>query len=381
MLRRLLVPLLALVAVLAAAPAVAAAGASKGSPRIVGGQDADIANWPFLAAIVRSDVPDAFQAQFCGGSLVAPRVVLTAAHCIDGRDVDVLLGRTQLSALGGERIRVIAQLRAPDYDAQTNRPDLALLVLERPASAPPIGLAGSPPAPGTGVEVAGWGLVAQTPRELSADVLQQAALQVLPGRRCAAAYGSFNFSGAQMVCAGTPGAGVPDSCNGDSGGPLIARTPAGPVLVGAVSYGSKVCGDPAAPAVYASIAANRSWLDTEIAELGAGNVPPEPVEPSADLASIRLRFGRMACPTNLCRVDIRTRGPVEALTGGLVLWVHRKGRNPIDRFALADRVRQGRWRAWVNLPFGRLRLVAVGVDEEANPVTRLARTTIRVTPR
>lgn len=380
MTRRLRLPLLAgLLALLALTPAAPAA--SKASPRIVGGQDADIANWPFVAAIVRSDVADGFQAQFCGGSLVAPRVVLTAAHCVDGRDVDVLLGRTQLTGVGGERIPVVAQLRAPGYDPQTNRPDLALLVLERPATATPIALAGEAPAPGTPVEVAGWGLVAQTPRELSADILQQAAVRVVSPRRCAAAYGSFVFAAAQMICAGTPGAGVPDSCNGDSGGPLVTRTPAGPLLVGTVSFGSKVCGHPDAPAVYASIAANRSWLDAQLARIAAGEVPSDPVEPPVDASAIRLRFGTMACPTNLCYVDIRTSGPVGSLTGGLVLWVHRRRPTVIDRFALAERVRPGRWRAWVDLPFGRLRLVAVGVDADANPVTRLTRTTIRVTPR
>jgi trypsin len=378
-------PLLGVLAALAAlAPSAGAStgpAPSKATPRIVGGQTGDIAAWPFLAAIVRHDVADGFQAQFCGGSLVAPRVVLTAAHCIDGRDVDVVLGRTRLSSSAGERIRVVAQLRAPGYDPRRNQPDLALLVLERPASAAPIALADRAPGPGTRVEVAGWGLTAQEPEELSPDDLQQASVTVLPSRRCLSAYGSFVFTGAAMICAGTPEAGVPDSCNGDSGGPLIVRAAEGPRLVGVVSYGSQTCGNPDAPAVYASVPANRRWLDGELTRIAGGELPSQPDVAPADPSTIRLRFGKMACPTNLCYVDIRTSGPVESLTGGLVLWVHRRRPTVIDRFALAERVSAGRWRAWVNLPFGRLRLIAVGVDEDADPVTRLARTWIRVTPR
>ncbi|HEY8582223.1 MAG TPA: serine protease, partial [Capillimicrobium sp.] len=218
--------LLAAVAAAAACALACPPASSAADPRIVGGQDADIASWPFLAAIVRADRADAFQGQFCGGSLVAPRVVLTAAHCIDGREIDVLLGRTVLSGDGGERIRVVEQALAPGYDAQTNRPDLALLVLERAATAAPVPLAVAPPAPGTGVQVAGWGYVEQQPREISADTLQQAALQVLPGRRCGDAFGP-GFAGREMVCAGTPEGGRPDSCNGDSGGPLVTRDLAG----------------------------------------------------------------------------------------------------------------------------------------------------------
>ncbi|HEU4657608.1 MAG TPA: serine protease [Capillimicrobium sp.] len=377
MLRRCLLAALACLLL----PAPAAMGAPGGaSTRIVGGHDVDIAEWPFLAAIVSADRSDAFQGQFCGGSLIAPRVVLTAAHCLDGRAIDVLLGRTVLSGSGGERIRVAEQLLPPGYDAASNTPDVAVLVLERPATAPPIPLAGSAPAVGTPLEVAGWGLVEQTPRELSADWLQAAAIQTLPPGQCARAYGR-NFAASSMICAATPRTGAPDSCQGDSGGPLVARAPGGgATLVGVVSFGGQVCGDPALPGVYASVAANRAFLDGIVARVGAGGAVSEPVAPPADVSTIALRFGRMACPTSQCRVDIRTTGPVESLTGGLVLWVRRTGRHPIDRFALAQKVRDGLWRAWVDLPFGRLRLVAVGVDEEANPVTDLARTSIRVTP-
>lgn len=372
--RRVLVPILLALACLPAT------GASAAGPRVVGGVDGDISGWPFLGALVQSGVADVFQAQFCGGSLVAPRLVLTAAHCLDARGMDVVFGRTVLSAPGGERIEVVDVRLPPGFDATRNEPDLALLVLARPASAAPVPIAEAQPAPGTPLEVAGWGVVAQEPRELSADVLQTGTLTALPPRPCARVYGAL-FGPASMLCASSPVTGVPDSCQGDSGGPLVARDESGAArLVGVVSFGGQRCGDAALPGVYARVDAQRAWLDAEIAGVAADAPPAAAPEPVANPRSIRLRFGRMACPSSRCYVDIRTTGPVEQLAGGLVLWVRRGGRRPIDRFALARRVSRGHWRAWVNLPLGRLRLVAVGVDAEANPVTLPVRDTIRVTP-
>jgi secreted trypsin-like serine protease len=371
-------PIALLLAVCACLSTAGSASADAGS-RIVGGHDADIAAWPFLVALVRADRPDAFEGQFCGGSLVAPRVVVTAAHCLDGRPTDVLVGRTILSGTDGERIPVVERRLPPGYDAATNEPDLAVLVLERPASASPVPLGAGAVALGAPLEVAGWGLVEQAPEELSADGLQSATVQALAPRACRRAYGR-TFAERTMLCASTPGTGMPDSCQGDSGGPLVSRAGGVAVLLGVVSFGGQRCGDPQKPGVYARVAAARAWLDGEIAR-ATGAVAPAPAqrEPvAADVGSIRIRFGRMSCPSSRCFVDLRTSGPVEALSGGLVLWVRRGGREPVDRFALAGRVRSGLWRAWVNLPYGTVRLIAVGVDLDAKAVTPRARETIRV---
>jgi len=109
-------------------------------------------------------------------------------------------------------------------------------------------------------------------------------------------------------------------------------------------------------------------------------VPPAaPALPVESVKSIRLRFGRMGCEsTTRCFVDIKTTGPVERLGGGLALRVRRGGRNPVDRFVMAQRVRKGLWRAWTNLPWGTVRLTAMGADAEGNVVTRPVRQTITV---
>ncbi|HIG30472.1 MAG TPA: trypsin-like serine protease, partial [Verrucomicrobiales bacterium] len=86
------------------------------SRRIIGGQATSSNEYPWMVALVSSDTDDLTQAQFCGGTLIHPDWVLTAAHCVEEEipgDVDVIIGG-DVNA-GRKRRRVELPERALEY--------------------------------------------------------------------------------------------------------------------------------------------------------------------------------------------------------------------------------------------------------------------------
>jgi trypsin len=254
----------------------------RASTRIVGGGPTTIHAQPHQVALVFDGTRftgNDFQRQFCGGILITPRIVQTAAHCIVGHDpdcgnlclpgealetndLDVVAGRTVLSGGGGQRLDVIGGAVDSDYNASTNDFDAAWVVLGAAPSSPaaPIQIAGPGEAPlwapGRPTVVSGWGAISDGGP--GSDTLKAATVPIIPDATCAALPGQYalQFNPAAMVCAGVLAGGT-DSCQGDSGGPLVAPGFIGtaPVrrLVGVVSWGTG-CADPNAPGVYTRIA-------------------------------------------------------------------------------------------------------------------------------
>jgi secreted trypsin-like serine protease len=316
--RLVLLGALASLALLVPASANAQSGGSA-QPKIVGGSTASVSTYPWQAAVVLSPAKrsgNAHQRQFCGGSLLTSRIVITAGHCVadtdpdciaitcdttspiclsdpggdgtcklDPNDVDVVLGRSTLSdtASGGELSVQAVKLR-DNYDGnyQGNgvpRYDVAYLVLSAPSAQAPIKIAGTDEGALWDVdspeEVSGWGYTSEG-SGTTVDTLRWAPVPVLADSSCTGDYGS-DFDAATMVCAGYQ-TGQIDSCNGDSGGPLEAPLEGGGYrLVGITGWGDG-CAEAGSPGVYTRIAGPtmRSLIASDVSSLQSTyGLPPE----------------------------------------------------------------------------------------------------------
>ncbi|HEY7268041.1 MAG TPA: serine protease [Solirubrobacterales bacterium] len=261
---------LAVLGALAAITALGAGGAGAQGravePKIVGGSTTTISQYPWQAALVWSpsvETGNAHQRQFCGGSLVTSRIVITAAHCVvdmGAPEVDVVLGRTDLRTSEGVEMRAQALSFRSNYNdriSPTN--DVGYVVLAQASSQPRIQIAGEGEASlwasGANERITGWGCT--SPPFLgscsTSPVLKQATVPIIPDSNCGSGsvYGK-EFDSSTMVCAGFLSGGT-DTCNGDSGGPLQAPIAGGYRLVGITSWGNG-CAQPNAPGVYTRVA-------------------------------------------------------------------------------------------------------------------------------
>jgi len=242
--------------------------------RIVGGEDLEYARqYSFLVSL-----QTASGSHFCGGTLLASRWVLTAAHCTTRGVFQVQVGVHRLStkdttdAACVQTSRVANIIDHSGYDADSIANDISLLELETPIEYAPLtgGLDqedGYAFEFGSLVTVAGWGYTAEG--GTLSDAPQRVAVPIVSNQDCGEAYGAEAITDG-MCCAGVAGR---DSCQGDSGGPMFVTNEFGHhVLVGIVSWGAG-CGRAGYPGVYTRASAYRDWVcGVDIAL--CGTMPP-----------------------------------------------------------------------------------------------------------
>ncbi|EFN59085.1 hypothetical protein CHLNCDRAFT_137850 [Chlorella variabilis] len=242
----------------------------------------------------------------CGGTLVTPRVVLTAAHCMalalrDGSNVFLRVGAynpltDEARRHKFEKRRVAAFRTHPDYvqlpeDQPTSPHDLALILLDSPVPPdfPTITLpdADTPyPDHGEQLQAVGWGST-DTDNTQVAYALHDVGLPAVDLERCAQQW-SYAGAGAGVISQGHLCAGLQSQqniCFGDSGGPLLrlGDSAASDVQLGITSFSFPECALPGMPSVFTFLPRYRSWIDEQVLELdppAPPSPPPQPPKPS-----------------------------------------------------------------------------------------------------
>jgi secreted trypsin-like serine protease len=247
-------------------------GQGANQPEVVGGRIAKPGRWPFMVATVDKQIASNREAQWCGGTLISKRDVLTAGHCaFPGEEglFDVLVG-TQDLASGGRRIAVVRITQHPDYNSRDNFSDVSVLRLaEDVTDIEPVTFMTTETEEEQYAPVGrkswgiGWGeteTIPHAPRRL-----HEVNLPIVDRDVCNAPDSYNGAIQSTMICAGYAQGGK-DTCYGDSGSPLLVRGAGGQwnLQVGVVSWGEG-CAEPNYYGVYARLATLGAWVKEQIA--------------------------------------------------------------------------------------------------------------------
>ncbi|NXI38009.1 PRS57 protease, partial [Galbula dea] len=228
---------------------------------IIGGKEAAPHSWPFIASIQLDSQHD------CGGFLVHPDWVVTAAHCLlDGNSIRV---RVVLGAHDVEKheksqqvFNVVESITHPHFNPDTMDNDIRLIRLHRPATLNRyVKLAHLPSLhatldPGTSCYVAGWGDTSNQGDQPA--VLMETSTTIVNWKVCQTLWrGTLS---ANMMCGANHRTLLQGVCTGDSGGPLMCQSK----VYGIVSSSGKRCGDRRYPDIYTKISNYIDWVQRTV---------------------------------------------------------------------------------------------------------------------
>ncbi|XP_052742106.1 brachyurin-like [Bicyclus anynana] len=239
---------------------------ASGVPTIVGGYYTDIAEVPYQVGLIISLL--FLLTSVCGGSLISPTRVLTAAHChsdgvLKANSFTIVLGSNKLF-FGGQRIDTRDVSVHPDWDAKKIANDLAILRIPFVAftnEIQPIALPTHDDIPnmftGWVALASGYGLTSDDCRIRRNQSLSSVKLTIISNEECAEPFG-LDLIHNSNIC--TSSANGQSTCRGDSGGPLIVYINHRRVLIGVTSFGARAGCEAGYPAAYSRVSYFIPWI-------------------------------------------------------------------------------------------------------------------------